>query len=351
MNKCYIFFIAFLLIPVSVSVVEGTEEFYILDKQVEIRIAHLTWTHKIQEIRLQAAVSYIHKISNGQGIALLSEYLTNYIDTSTEIGSLTTHAALNAVIRQLQHITNDFRRELRSQMTMYNGRVWALREHMQTAVSENATLLTMREDAYWATRQQNEVDIFDRRVHNAQQILDILANRGYNTTAAQEKLDEIVALRSALVDALNKRDNSEIHAVNLQILARSQELRDLVHELQIVVPEKKRIEFWLRVGERVVNRTETIIAELASLGFNVTELRTLHGVVVEDLAYAQQLYNEGDFSGALNALHEVRDDLKALRDAYRDLITGGLPSEAVEAMIEQVSEALTDTIDAMETSV
>lgn len=328
----------------------SAEEFPILDRQVEIRQAHLAWISAVQETSMEAIIAYIDEISNGTGTSELTLLRDDFKDQTDEIETLTTHIALNEALRQLQQITADFRVEGRKQMSAYNGKYAELAIALKDALAENKETLDNLEDTYWETRKTNALEIFDLRVENAQTILDTLENLGYSTSEAQAKLDEITVKKSDLETALENRDNLEIYLVNVEILELSEELAEIVRDLQIEIPEDILITYWLDVGTRVVERIETIISEIENLGIDITELQAIHERAETDLEEAQDAFDARDLDGAIAALEDLKTDLIELREAYDALVVGGSLPADVAAEIETTSATLSETLEEMEMS-
>jgi hypothetical protein len=347
MIKHYLVLVIICLAVCSVSVI-GEEKYPILDKQVEIRQAHLEWKSKIQEIGMKSSISYINQISNDTGVSELSSILDEFTDQTDLISTLTTHIALNNAIRQLIKITTDFRQELRDLIKEYSGKGFELLQRIKTALDENESVIIYLENSYWQIKETNALEIFDTRIDTAQHILNLLYNRSYNTTQAQDKLDEIKDKRNELENAYDQKDTILIRTVNAEIFQLSKELREIVRDLQITVPRDRRVQFWIRVGERAVDRTGIIITELERLGINTTELEEIHSQAEADIQLAKEKFAQGDIDGAIDALYDLKTDFIDLRDAYNDLIFGGVLLGDIETTVERVSDALTDTIDAIE---
>jgi len=341
--------VALILCSAFMSAVSA-EEFPILDKQVEIRQAHLAWISAVQETSMEAIIAYIDEISNGTGTSELTSLRDDFKDQTDKIETLTTHVALNDALRQLQQITADFRVEGRKQMSAYNCKYAELANELKAALAENKETLDNLEDTYWEMRKTNALEIFDLRVENAQTILDTLENLGYSTSEAQAKLDEITDKKSDLETALENRDNLEIYLVNVDILELSEELAEIVRDLQIEIPKDIRVTYWLDVGARVVERTGNIITELETLGMDVIELQEIHEQAETDLEAAQDAFDAGDLDGAIAALEDLKTDLIELREAYDALVVGGILPEDVAAEIEATSATLSGTVEKMEKS-
>ena len=212
-------------------------------------------------------------------------------------------------------------------------------------------MLDALKDTYWGTRKTNALAIFDVRVERAQTVIDKLTTLEYDTTEAQEKLDEIKDKRTDLEGALDERDNAKIRQVNVEILDLSKELRTIIRDLQVQIPQETRVRYWIHVGERLVERTGTIISELETLGFDVSELQEIHAKAGVDLEKAQTEFDAGNIEEAIAALHDLKADFMELRDAYDDLISGGELPEDIETKVELTSDALSTTVTKIEESI
>ena len=354
MMKRILILLVLILTASSVSVVSvcaEDNEFPILEKQLEIRQAHLKWITAILDVSMEATVEYIDEISEGTGTSELSSLLDDFRDQTGKIETLTTHVALNNAIRQLGDILRDFRLETREQMKEHDGKDWMLLTRIVLALDENKEKLDNLEDEYWEIREKNSLEILDIYVDWAQDILDILEDNGYDTAEAQEKLDEIKDQRDDLEDALKDRDRIEILQIHLEIIDLSMELSQIVRDLQVEIPPKKIVEHWINVGDRMVERTDTIISELETLGIDVTELQKIHSKAEEDLERAQDEFDAGNLIGAIDALKDLKTDLIELRDAYEGLISEGALPEDMEAKVEAMIDTLDDTVEDMEDSI
>jgi tetratricopeptide (TPR) repeat protein len=334
------------LIPVCVS----AEDFPVLDRQVKIRQAHLKWISKVTEVSMVAVIDYIDEISNGTGTSELSSLLEDFREKEGMIESFTTHIGLNNGIRELKQITVQFRKETKIQLTANNGKALELLNRIKTALDENSDEIDTLKDEYWQTRKELTLEIFDIRVERAQTILDKLHENEYDVSEAQAKLDEIKDMRDELEIALESRDNAEILSVNVEILNLSKELRQIVRDLQVKIPKSKIVNHWINVGDRILERTSMIISELEALGMDVSELKEIHSKAEDDWNTAKEKYDEGDIDGAIEALKQLKDDLKELKQAYLDLLSEDLPEDVAE-IIELTAEAVEETVESMEESI
>lgn len=325
-------------------------EFPILDKQVEIRQARIAILTKTQEISMQAVIDYMEEVSNGSGHSKLESIKDEFVDQADTLQTLTTHVGVNNALRGLRDVTTDFRVKTRERMTEHHGRPLVLLGNIAIAIADHKDELDDLRGAYWDKRKENELEIFDIRIERGQKILDKLEEHGYNITEAQEKLDEIEAKRDDLEDALDSQNHLEVIAVQVEIFRLSGELIEIVRDTQFDKPTKLRVRHWIAVGERVLERTNTIISELETLGYDVSELEEIHDEAEGHLEDAKAAYEDGDMEAAGEALKAFRDSLRELKDAYRDLVFGE-DDEEIEAEVEAISDALEETADEMEASI
>ena len=296
-----------ILILIACCGMVSAEEFPVLEKQVQMRQAHLEWKGAGHEIGMEATIEYINEISDDMGAVQLSSLLNDFKNQSNTMATLTTHVALNNALRQAKQITTSFRMETRQQMKEYKGKGLALMTQIKTALEEKEGELNGLKDAYWGAVRNNTLEIFDMRIERAQEVLDTLSENGYDTSEAQTKLDEIQSERSSLESALNEKDHIEIRQAHLEILNLSKELRQIVKDLQVKIPQNIMIKHWIHVGDRVVDRTATIISELKTLGIDVSELENIHVQAVTDLEKAQSEFDAGNSEGAITALKDLKE--------------------------------------------
>jgi hypothetical protein len=325
-------------------------DYPVLDNQVETRRRHLTWLLTLQETSMEAVRDYIDEISDGEGSARLDAILEEYREAVADVESYDTHVGLNNYIRSLRDVTTSFREETRERMSEYDGRPVVLLVRIAERIDEDSERLEGLKDEYLEVRNRNTLANFDIRVERAQHVLDLLLDRGYDVSEAQAKLDEIADLRDDLEAALADQDNAEILRVSLEALELSRQLADHVRDLQVQVPGKRVLQHWVNVGERVLDRTDTIIDELGRLGLDTGELEDIHGEAEDHLALAVEKLDEEDYEAAVEALRDLKDSLLELRDAYLDLVfPEGYPDELEDAM-ETMGEKLEEMADKMEES-
>jgi hypothetical protein len=70
-----------------------------------------------------------------------------------------------------------------------------------------------------------------------------------------------------------------------------------------------------------------------------------------DLTKAKEAFDTNDTQGAIDALHDLKADFIALRDAYHTLIVQEMVSGDAKTVVEKTQTALDDTIDGMDESI
>ena len=330
-------------------------DYPILDNQVETRIAQLEWILGIQEVSMGAVVEYINEVSEDNGTATLTIILADFSGRLDGLSSYSTHVGLNNFLRDLKDVTRDFRDESKDMMTEYDGKYLVLIARIALKLEDSETQLEALKDNYWTVRSGNVLENFDIRIERAEGILDLLETRGYNITEADAKLAEISALRVELVAALEAEDNLEILAVSLESLELSGELALIVKNLQVTIPPKRVIGHWVNVGNRVVDRTGTIIDELKTVGLDVSTLEAIHSEAESHASLAEEKYGEGDLVGAVNALTDLQGDIEDLIDAYTGLVfPEGIPAEVETAMsnlankLQEIATKLSDALESLQ---
>jgi hypothetical protein len=320
----------------------------VLDNQVNSRIAHLTWKSAVRETEMGASIAYISSL-NGTSTSTLSSLLSEFQQKESQIGSLTTHIGVNNLIRDIEQVNAPFRQELRTQMKAGRGRPAELRSQVDAAVQGDGRLATL-ESSYWTTRSSDELANFDLHVQRSQGVIDTLKAKGYDTTAAQAKLGEITAKRSALESALALHDKTQIPVVQQQVVSLWQQLAVIVKDLQVQVPQNTKIQFHINEGNRAVARADMVNADLKSLAIDTTQAEQYTAAARSDLAAAQASLTGGNPDTAKSSLEAAKQDLRNLSLAYRDIAKRyQVPAEAASEA-PATAAALDSMVTSMETA-
>jgi hypothetical protein len=344
----YVFGIAILIFGFLAIPVNATAErsFSVLDNQVQVRQAHLAWKAAEQESGMQAAIKYIDSL-DGADTAKLTALYREFVTTADTIGSLDTHAGLNAAIRRLIQGGVEFRLEATTQMVAGKGSWSDLRAAIRAGLENDKTKFDALELAYWNIRVSLTLENFQTRVDRAQQVLDALKTKGYITAQPQSTLDAIKVKKGELQAALESRDTDRIRILWTEIHDLSRQLAAQVKDLQIKVPGEKKVQFWINVGDRAIERAGQTMNDLDRLGIDTSSLKPVLGAAKDDLQAAQNAFTAGDLVTAEQALRELRSDLKDLAGMYRKLVKDENLFGKTLKEIRSVAGALDSTADQM----
>jgi hypothetical protein len=335
--------LALLAVPFAAA---AENSYPVIDNTVDSQKAHLAWKAAVRETEMTASTAYIATL-NGTSTATLDALLVQYKGQEAQIAVLSTHIGLNNLLRDMNQVNSRFRQELRSQMKNGRGKAADLKSAVDAAVQSDGNLAVL-ESAYWSARTTNELANFDTRVERATATLAVLKEKGYDTTAAQAKLEEITAQRPVLEAALNSHDATQIRSVQQQVLTLSQELARIVKDLQVQVPEEKKIRFHISEGNRAVVRAEMVNADLKTLGIDTAAAETYTAAAKAGLASAQSALDAKDPAGARALLDTVKEDFKSLAQAYRDIAKRYQDDAPTAATLNSTAQALDSMTASME---
>jgi hypothetical protein len=201
--------LAFFALPASATTIDGGRSAgYGSEDQSAIREAYLLWLAAKQEAGMKATILYISSV-NGSTAKLVTVY--NCFRSTADL--LSAHAGNNPenALQEFRDLTQQFKEEVHAQMIRAGGSD----EELFTAVhraTESDAGVKASEDAYWRIRMEAEPASFDRYVGESAAILAALREYGYDTTAAEESLEQVAALRGDFVSALQSQnyDRAEI---------------------------------------------------------------------------------------------------------------------------------------------
>lgn len=293
------------------------DTFPLMDNHFTVRQAHLVYLAVKEEVGMQATIRYIGS-RNGQ-TGTLSSLMVKTDMSVHAIGSAGSDTILDAELENLRGITRLFREETDLQMKVVNGNAVDLRADVQSAV-EGSSELQLLMDKYWRIRENAALNDFDQRVARAQGTHDILAENGHEIAPAQEKLEEIVSLRTELATALRTRNNAGIELAYKKIHATSIEYARMISSLKTSATSDTRIAQTIDRGIGVMTRSGMVNANLAKSGIDTTTADDLVRQGTIQILAAQTLSRDGDNEGAKASLQEFRYTLKSLRDTYRAIL-------------------------------
>jgi len=310
----------------------GTSDtFPLMEDQFVVRQAHLAYLAVKEEVGMQATIRYIASHNGSKGT--LSTLMIRTDTTALAISSAGSEGVLDSELENLRDITRQFRTETDRQMQVVNGDPGILRTEVQSA-AEGSSELQLLLDKYWRIREASELASFDQRVARAQGTLGTLLENGHEIAPAQEKLTEIITMRTELATALRTRNDAGIELAHKKMHATSVEYARITGNLKTTATTDTRLEQTIDQGIGVMTRSGMVNTNLARSGIDTTraDKLVLQGKTQVLAVRNQSRDNHGDGSRA--SLSEFRDTLRALRDTYRGiLVNEDLPQTTAQDVL------------------
>ncbi|MFA5221182.1 MAG: hypothetical protein WC391_02705 [Methanoregula sp.] len=233
--------LAFFILPAHASggpeALLSIDTFPLIDNPIPVQQAHLTWLCGKEEDGMQATIDYLS--SMGATTGSLSAIMETFHASAASVPSIASGTGLMQALGSFRIQTRQFRDETDVQMNAVHGSAGELRAIVHATADTSAKVHAL-EDQFWQTRRQCVLADFDQRVKTSQNILNLLSERGYEITPAQEKLNEISAVRGRLVAALDDRDDAGIEEASQEIHVISMGLARWVRDIQVTPPAATR---------------------------------------------------------------------------------------------------------------
>ncbi len=294
-----------------------SDTFPLMENPFAVRQAHLAYLAVKEEVGMQATIRFIASRNGSTGTLTT---LMVRIDTSVlAIRSAGSDTVLDSELENLRDITSLFRRETDLQMRAINDNPDELRAKVLSAV-DSSSELQLLQDKYWQVREKTELADFDLWVTQAQETLGTLWENGHEITPAQEKLEEIVTMRTELATALRTRNNAGIELAHKKIHATSIEYARMIRNLKISASTDIQFEQTIDQGIGVMTRSGMVNANLDHSGIDIIQAEELVTQGKTQILAAQNLSRDSDPDGAKASLSEFCNTMKDLRDAYRRIL-------------------------------
>jgi hypothetical protein len=307
------------------------ETFPIMENQFPIRQALLAYLAAKEDVGMQETIRYI--ASHKGSVGTLSSLRVRTETSVLAISSSGSDTALDQELENLRSVARSFREETDQQMKAVNGNPDELRTNIQTAV-EGSPELQLLMDKYWQVRENTELAAFDQRVRRAQETLGTLSENKYEITPAQEKLEEIVTMRTELASALRNRNNAGIELAHKKIHATSIEYAQIIRNTRTTASTDTRVGQTIEQGIGVMTRSGMVNANLNHSGIDTTRADERVALGKIQILAAQNHAQNGDITGARASLLEFRDTVEALRDTYRGiLVDEDLPQATAQGVL------------------
>jgi hypothetical protein len=280
---------------------------------------------------MQAMIRFIASRNGSTGT--LSTLVVRTGTSVLAISSAGSDTVLASELENLRDITSLFRRETDLQMTAINGNPDELRAKVLSAVYGSSELQVLQ-DKYWQVREKTELADFDLRVTQAQKTLGTLWENGHDITPPQEKLEEIVIMRTELATALRTRNNAGIELAHKKIHATSIDYARMIRILKSSASPDTQVEQTIDQGIGVITRSGMVNANLDHSGIDIIQAEELVTQGKTQILAAQNLSRDSDPDGAKASLFEFCTTMKDLRDTYRRiLVNEDLPQTTAQGVL------------------
>jgi len=314
-----------------------SDTFPLMENQFPVRQAHLVYLAVKEEVGMQATIRYIASRNGSTGT--LSTLMVK-TDTSVHaLGSAGSDTMLDAELENLRGITRLFRAETDLQMRGVNGNPNELRAEVLSAVKSSPELPLLM-DKYWKVRENTELADFDQRVTRALGTLDTLAENGHEIAPAQEKLKEIITIRTELATALRSRNNAGVELAHKKIHATSIEYARIISSLKSTATSDTKLAQTIDQSIGVMTRAGMMNSNLAHSGVDTSRADELVMQGKIQILAAQNLSRENDIDGAKALLRKFRNTLITLRDTYRAILAKEDLPQATAQGVLSVAQSL-----------
>lgn len=321
-----------------------SDTFPLMENQFPVRQAHLVYLAVKEEVGMQATIRYIASRNGSTGT--LSSLMVK-TDTSVHaLGSAGSDTMLDAELENLRGITRLFRAETDLQMKGVNGNPNELRAEVLSAV-ESSPELPLLMDKYWKVRENTELADFDQRVTRASGTLDTLAENGHEIAPAQEKLTEIITMRTELATTLRSRNNAGVELAHKKIHATSIEYARIISNLKSTATGDTRLAQTIDQSIGVMTRSGMMNSNLAHSGVDTSRADELVMQGKIQILAAQNMSRENDIDGAKASLQKFRNTLITLRDTYRAILAKEDLPQATAQGVLSVAQSLDVTASRM----
>jgi len=330
----------------ELSIIDYPDIPLILKNQLDSRKAHIKYMAYIKELSMNASIGYITAIEGDT--SELIELQEDFQEELDNIKTIFSHDELTEAVTNLNSIIKDFRLESRDQLEKNDGRTMELVNIIQNSMDENRQSIDALESSYWQIRKEKALQTLDQRVGSAQNTINILKQRDYDITAAQEKLDIIKSKKESLRQALLNKDILLVTQVNREILLYSQELRDIVRDLQLTISKEEILENWIYAGERILGRTSEIAEDLEAFELDTSDLEDIQEEASDSLGDAQSAFYTDNIDSTIENLKDFQDNLIDFQEEYNKIIEDEELPENIESVLSSIGSTLEETAETIE---
>ncbi|MDO9325066.1 MAG: hypothetical protein Q7T80_08950 [Methanoregula sp.] len=313
------------------------DTFPIFENQLTVRQAHIAWLAAKDDVEMQATLAYLPSV-NGTTATLISIH-EDFRQLQAHAATADSQETFDALLQDYCGITQSFRKETAIQMKVSHGIYNSLRQSTQSALAASVPVRSA-EVHYWEIREQTDLADFDQRVERSGAMLTTLRGNGYEITAAQEKLTEIIAMRNELATTLNTRNNTGIERTRKKIHTASIGFAQTIRGLRINVSQDTIFRQNIEQGSAVMIRASLVNTKLKINGMNNASNERYVSAGTAQLAVAAAQLDNRNLEGAKETLLQFRSTVQSLRDSYRTILIREDLSQPVAQDVLSVAQAL-----------
>jgi hypothetical protein len=313
------------------------------DRLFPIQQAHLAWMAEESDVEMVAAISYIETLY-GKDTSTLTSLHYDFSKAKSSIGSITSIPALVNHTYMMQKTALSFNREMINQTNAHQGKITDLQAQVGMAVNANP-YITIKKDAYWATRSTHQLDDFDTWVTQAQKTIDTLQIHGYPVAETQPYLDRFASLKIDLKSSLDSKDFDRADTTAQRIRDRSLEISDRIIALQGEVSQDKTAEFRIDESDRVIARADRINNQLIEQILDIGAADPVLSKTKTDVKMVRHALNGGQTGLVSTHLLLIKKDYRDLAMAYRDIAVSSILPDGMADGLKAMSISLDETAD------
>jgi hypothetical protein len=318
--------------PVTITTASvSADTFPLFNDDITVSKAHLAWLVAKEEVGMQTTIRYIASRNGSTGT--LTTLMIKTDSANGAINAAATSFVLDKELDDLRDITGSFHKETDVQMKAVHGDPVELRILVQSAVADSREIQLLGA-RYWQIRETAELSDFDQRLAQLEATLATLPENGNAMSTAEEKLGEIISMRTGLAIALEARDDTGIEQAHKEIHTISIELAQVIRNLRDMASTDARLSDTLDRSAAVFTRSGILNTELKHNGIKTTGPDYLVALGKTQLGVARNQITAGNGTRAQLALSELRKTTISLRDSYRDfLVSDDLPQSSAQSIL------------------
>lgn len=262
------------------------------ERTKEAKAVRYDYAFELSSIEMEKIIEYLESknINTSELGQIRDEFYQKYSD-------LQENESQDEIIGEMRQISSEFTEKVKELATDHAA---AASEYALQYMNQNNASMNQIRAENWGYMKNVSLDIFDRRVENAERVLSVFENHSIiDVTQLRASLQEITAMRTQLEAAFNAQNEEQAKNVTEQIREMWREYKNLHAQ---AVREQARI----RTAERLEKFVAAAEAKAQKCGMemNTEEIR----------ASIQEAKNSPD------AIPELKAEFESLRETFRNVV-------------------------------